>query len=321
MTMKAAMSARVSRVRTAASVTYASIVREILRTVMNTTSARSESSRRRIGSVLFAPGDDPRKLGKAIAAAATLAIADLEDAVAEPAKAAARDVVAAELARRAPDGGRCAVRINALDTPFAGDDLAMASAAGADAIVVPKARASSLRALDTGSLPPIIAIVETATGLQESAEIATAPGVWALLLGAVDLGVELRLTPRADGLELLFARSKLVLDSAAAQIAPPIDVVHVDIAADAALRAESELARSLGFGGKACIHPRQVPIVERAFAPTADELERARRVVDAYAAAAARGEGVVRVDGAMVDRPVYERALDIVGEQLEPTVP
>ena len=139
--------------------------------------------------------------------------------------------------------------------------------------------------MDAAALPPIIAIVETAAGLQESAEIATAPGVWALLLGAVDLGVELRLTPRADGLELLFARSKLVVDSAAAQIAPPIDVVHVDIADDDALRAESELARSLGFGGKACIHPRQVPIVERAFAPTADELERARRVVDAYEAA------------------------------------
>ena len=288
---------------------------------MTMTNARAESPPRRIGSVLFAPGDDPRKLGKAVDAGATLAIADLEDAVAEPAKAAARDVVAAVLTGRASAAGRCAVRINALDTPFAGDDLAMASAAGADAIVVPKARASSLRDLDVAGLPPIIAIVETAAGLQESAEIATAPGVWALLLGAVDLGVELRLTPRPDGLELLFARSKLVVDSAAAQIAPPIDVVHVDIADGDALLTESELARSLGFGGKACIHPRQVPIVERAFAPTADELERARRVVSAYEDARARGEGVIRVDGAMVDLPVYERALDIVAEQLEPGLP
>jgi citrate lyase beta subunit len=289
--------------------------------LMNLTSARSGSSPRRIGSMLFAPGDDPRKLGKAIDAGATFAVADLEDAVAESAKAAARDLVADALVKRAPAAGRCAVRINALDTPFAGDDLAMAASAGADAIVVPKARASSLRVLHTAALPPIIAIVETAAGLQESAEIASAPGVWGLLLGAVDLGVELRLTPRADGLELLFARSKLVVDSAAAQIAPPIDAVHVDIADDDGLRAVSELALSLGFGGKACIHPRQVPIVERAFAPTADELERARRVIRAYEAAAARGEGVVRVDGAMVDLPVYERALDIVAEQLEPGLP
>lgn len=284
---------------------------------MNMAAARSAFSPRRIGSVLFAPGDDPRKLGKAIDAGATFAIADLEDAVAEPAKAAARDVVAAALTGRPAAGGRCAVRINALDTPFAGDDLAMASSAGADALVVPKARAASLRTLDAAALPPIIAIVETAAGLQESAEIATAPGVWALLLGAVDLTVELRLTPRADGLELLFARSKLVVDSAAAQISPPIDIVHVDIADVAALRAQAELARSLGFGGKACIHPRQVPIVERAFAPTTEELDRARRVVSAYEAATARGEGVVRVDGAMVDRPVYERARDIVGERNE----
>lgn len=284
---------------------------------MNMAAARSAFSPRRIGSVLFTPGDDPRKLGKAIGAGATFAIADLEDAVAEPAKAAARDVVAAALTGRPAAAGRCAVRINALDTPFAGDDLAMASSAGADALVVPKARAASLRTLDAAALPPIIAIVETAAGLQESAEIATAPGVWALLLGAVDLTVELRLTPRADGLELLFARSKLVVDSAAAQISPPIDIVHVDIADVAALRAQAELARSLGFGGKACIHPRQVPIVERAFAPTTEELDRARRVVSAYEAATARGEGVVRVDGAMVDRPVYERARDIVGERNE----
>src|ERR1700722_4257420 len=116
MTMTAAMSAWTSRVRTAASVMYACIVRGILRT-MNLTSARSESWPRRIGSVLFAPGDDPRKLGKAIDAGATLAIADLEDAVAEPVKAVARDLVAAELTGRAPGAGRCAVRINALDTP------------------------------------------------------------------------------------------------------------------------------------------------------------------------------------------------------------
>jgi citrate lyase beta subunit len=287
---------------------------------MNVTSARPEASRRRIGSVLFAPGDDPRKLGKAIDAGATLAIADLEDAVAEPAKAAARDLVAAALAGRASAAGRCAVRINALDTPFAHDDLAMAAFGGADAIVVPKARASSLRTLDAAAMPPIIAIVETAAGLQESAEIATAPGVWALLLGAVDLAVELRLTPRADGLELLFARSKLVVDSAAAEIAAPIDIVHVDVADVEGLRAESELARTLGFGGKACIHPAQVPIVELAFAPTADELERAHRVVDGYEAAAGRGEGVVRVDGAMVDLPVYQRARDIIDERPGPGV-
>jgi citrate lyase beta subunit len=266
----------------------------------------------RIGSALFAPGDDERKLAKAIGAGAALAIADLEDAVAGRAKTAARDTVANALGRRGTGSGRCAVRINVLDGPFAAADLAMAVEAGADAIVVPKAAAAPLRELDVDSLPPIVAIVETASGLQESGEIATAPGVWALLLGAVDLGVQLRLTPRADGLELLFARSKLVMDSAAAQIAPPVDAVHVELGDEDGLRRQCELARSLGFGGKACIHPRQVGVVERAFAPTPAELERARRVVAAYEAAVADGTGVVRVDGEMVDLPVYERARDVI---------
>jgi citrate lyase beta subunit len=173
--------------------------------------------------------------------------ARLEDAVAEPAKPAARDTVATALGQRAREGARCAVRINALDGPFASDDPPMATDAGADAIVVPKARADSLRELDPSSLPPIVAIVELAD---------------------------------EDG-----------------------------------LRRECELARSLGFGGKACIHPRQVPVVERAFAPAPAELEWARRVVDAYEAARRTGAGVVRVDGAMVDLPVYERALDIAGDE------
>ncbi len=276
-----------------------------------------------IRSLLFTPGDDARKLSKAFASGAALAVADLEDAVAESQKPAARDTVGAALAeRRAPGadpGALRAVRVNPLDGPFATADLAMVAVAGADAVVVPKARAATLRSLDIAALPPIVAIVETAAGLQESAEIASAPGVWALLLGAVDLGVELRLTPRPDGLELLFARSKLVMDSAAAEIAPPIDVVHVDFNDVDGLRAQSALARSLGFGGKACIHPAQVPIVTEAFSPSDAELERAGRVVQGYEAARARGEGVVRVDGEMVDLPVYERARDIIGERPAPT--
>ena len=279
------------------------------------TDRRTTPPAARIGSALFVPGDDEHKLAKAIGAGAALVIADLEDTVAERAKPAARDTVATALAQRAPGVWRCAVRINALDGPFAADDLAMAVDAGADAVVVPKARAGSLRELDPGSVPPIIAIVETASGLQESDDIASAPGVWALLLGAVDLGVQLRLTPHSDGLELLFARSKLVMDSAAAAIAAPIDAVHVDLSDESGLRRECELARSLGFGGKACIHPRQVPVVERAFAPTPPELERARRVVQAYEAARRDGAGVVRVDGEMVDLPVYERALDVVDDE------
>jgi citrate lyase subunit beta/citryl-CoA lyase len=270
-------------------------------------------------SLLFAPGDDPRKLVKAIAAGAALAVADLEDAVAEERKVGARATVAQALVSRKPDGGRCAVRINELDGPYGADDLRVAVEAGADAIVVPKASAAALGALAVGDLPPVIAIIETAIGLQESAAIAATPGVSGLILGAVDLGLELRLTRRVDGLELVFARSKLVMDSAAAGIGPPIDVVHVDLDAPDALRDECLLARSLGFGGKACIHPKQIPIVEAAFGPTEAQVDGARRIVREFEAALARGAGVVAIDGQMVDRPGYERALDLINDDTRTT--
>jgi citrate lyase beta subunit len=267
-------------------------------------------------SLLFAPGDDPAKLSKALAAGAGCVIADLEDAVADAAKERARATVADALAGRGE--ARCAVRVNALDHPNAPDDLALAADHRADAILVPKARAATLRELDATALPTIIAIVETAAGLQESATIAAVDGVSSLLLGSVDLGQELRLIPRPDGQELLFARSKLVIDSAAAGIGPPIDGVHLDLDGLDALRAECELVRSLGFGGKACIHPRQLAVVDRAFRPSEAESERARRIVRDFEAALADGVGVVRIDGEMVDRPVYEHARDILNDMETP---
>src|ERR1700753_3096414 len=125
---------------------------------------RSDSRHAAIRSLLFAPGDDPRKLAKASPPASTVALADLEDAVAEGNKGAARETVAAALAPPPPAGARArrAVRINALDGPFAAAAVARGGAPGADAVVVPKARAAGLRSLETASLPPIIAIVETA---------------------------------------------------------------------------------------------------------------------------------------------------------------
>lgn len=267
-------------------------------------------------SLLFAPGDDAHKLTKAMASGCALVVADLEDAVAEPAKERARATVAEVLGARDRAGAaaRCAVRVNGLDTAHAAPDLAMVATLGVDAVVVPKATADGVARLAGRGLPPVIAIVETAAGLQQSDRIARAPGVWALLLGGVDLGQDLRWTPRADGLELLFARSKLVMDSAAAGIAAPIDVVHPDVRALDALRAESAFAKSLGFGGKACIHPGQLAVVHDVFAPSAAELDRAARIITRFELALADGLGVVEIDGEMVDRPVYERALDIVND-------
>jgi citrate lyase subunit beta/citryl-CoA lyase len=203
--------------------------------------------------------------------------------------------------------------VNGADTEWFDDDLALVEKLEPDAIVLPKATPDAVAALGADG-PPVVAIVETAAGARSAYETATAERVVALLLGAVDLGAELGLEPRADGLEILYARSKVVVDSAAAGIRPPFDIVHLDVKDDAGLEAECRLARSLGFRGKACIHPGQLEIVHRVFAPTGAEIEWAKRVVEAYEREASEGRGVFALNGSMVDLPVVERARRILAE-------
>jgi citrate lyase subunit beta/citryl-CoA lyase len=205
------------------------------------------------------------------------------------------------------------VRVNGAGTPWFEDDLALTRELDLDALVLPKAVPDAVAALGPDG-PPVIAIVETAQGLRLAYETACAPRVAALVLGAVDLGLELGLEPRADGLELVYARSKLVVDSVAAKIRPPFDIVHLDVNDDPGLEAECRLARSFGFRGKVCIHPRQVPVVHRVFAPTATELGWARRVIDAYEEGVREGHGVLALNGSMIDLPVVERARRILAE-------
>jgi citrate lyase subunit beta/citryl-CoA lyase len=257
-------------------------------------------------SLLFAPGSDEHKLAKALASDADAVVADLEDAVAPADKEAAR-AVAVRLLAEVGGGPARMVRINAADGPYFADDLAAIAALGLDALVLPKATPAAVAALGL-AVPPVVAIVETAQGLRRAHETASSPQVTALALGAADLGAELGLEPRPDGLELLYARSKLVVDSAAAGVRPPFDVVRLDFRDEAGLAAECRLARSLGLRGKLCIHPAQVPVVNRLFAPSPEEVEWAERVVAAY------GGGVVALEGTMVDEPVVERARRILAE-------
>jgi citrate lyase beta subunit len=263
-------------------------------------------------SLLFAPGHEERKLQKALAAGADAVVADLEDAVPAGEKEAARAVARSVLEGRATRS-LVAVRPNAVGTAHWEADLEAVSGLELDALVLPKATPEAVTALGPDG-PPVIAIVETALGLRQAFETARLPRVAALVLGAVDLGAELGLEPRADGLEVLYARSQLVVDSAAAGIRSPFDLVHVDIRDDEGLEAEARLARSLGFRGKACIHPAQIEIVNRVFSPTEEEQERARRVIEAYEHALADGRGVVALDGEMIDLPVVERARRVLAE-------
>ena len=205
------------------------------------------------------------------------------------------------------------VRVNGADTRQFAEDLDAVSQLDLDAIVLPKASPEAVRALGAHG-PPVLAICETAEGVRLAYEIASEQRVFALALGAADLGAELGLEPRTDGQEILYARSKLVVDSAAAGIRAPFDVVHLDVHDADGLESEARLARSLGLRGKLCIHPAQVDVVNTVFAPAADEVAWAERVLDAFDAGVAEGRGAVGMDGAMVDLPVVERARSVLRE-------
>jgi citrate lyase subunit beta/citryl-CoA lyase len=265
-------------------------------------------------SFLFAPGSEERKLVRALESDADAVVADLEDAVAPAEKPAARDLTI-RLVGAAETRAARLVRVNAVGTEWHDADVAALHASEADGIVLPKATANAVEAVAGRLDLPIVAIVETAAGLREAFAIASHPGVEALMLGAIDLGLQLGLEPRDDGHEILFARSSLVVDSAAAGLRGPIDRVWADVRDREGLARDCAVGRSLGFRGKALVHPDQIAPTHEAFAPSADELRRAREIVAAYERAEADGLGVVALDGEMIDAPVVERARELLSDE------
>jgi citrate lyase beta subunit len=261
-------------------------------------------------SFLFVPASDEHKLRRALGTAADVVVADLEDAVSLEQKDTAREVLRRVLPGEASDT-LVAIRVNGADTAFFAADVELVQELRPDVLVLPKASPAAVDEL-SGDEPAVVAIVETADGLRQAYDVASRPRVQALIVGTIDLGVDLRLEQRADGLEILFARSKTVLDSAAARIRAPIDRVWTDVRDGDGLEADARFARSLGFRGKACVHPDQIEIVNRVFTPSDEELTRARRVVEAYEQAAGEGEGVTALDGEMIDLPVVERARQVL---------
>ena len=255
-------------------------------------------------TLLFVPGDRPDRFAKAVAAGPDLVVLDLEDAVSPDAKGAARDHVVDWLS----GGGRAAVRVNAPGTPGHDEDLRALSAAPVP-VMVPKAEGPAALAALAGRLHPdtaVLALVETAAGVLAAPSLAAVPGVTRLVLGTFDLAAQLGVSPD-DRDAMAGARQALVLASAAAGLAGPVDGVTGAVGDDDRLRDDLAYAVRLGFGGKLCIHPRQVPVARQAFVPGPDEVAWARRVVDA-----ADGSGAVLLDGAMVDKPVVDRARRIL---------
>jgi len=263
-------------------------------------------------SLLFAPASDEHKLRKALDSGADGVVADLEDATAPDEKEAARGIVEAVFAD-AEARSALVLRINAPGTEWFEGDLELADRLELDLLMLPKATPSTVAALGPDG-PPVLAIVESAEGLRLAYESAAAERVFALVLGTHDLGAELRTSPRSDGLEVLYARSKIVVDSAAAGRRPPFDTVYRDVRDPAGLEEECLLASTLGFGGKLCIHPGQLAVVNRVFAPSEAQLAWARRVLEAYEQGLRDGRGAVALDGKMVDMPIVRQAERLLAE-------
>ncbi len=261
-------------------------------------------------SALFVPGANARALEKARELPADALILDLEDAVAPQRKAGARAAVCQAIGSGALAQRTVAVRVNGAGTSWHRDDLAAAVSAGPDAIVLPKVRSAHdvlecERVLATlGAAPGIRlwAMLETPAAVLRSAEIAACgERLDVLVVGTNDLRVELRVpeAPGRRGLELSLMLCVLGARAAGRRI---LDGVHNDPGDAAGFEAECGQARQLGFDGKTLIHPAQIEICHRAFTPSPQEIERAQRIIDAYAAAVREGTGVTTVDGRLIER-------------------
>jgi citrate lyase subunit beta/citryl-CoA lyase len=262
-------------------------------------------------SYLFVPGNRPDRFAKACAAGADAVVIDLEDSVAVGDKMAARAAVDAWLTPAQP----VLVRINVANSEWFHDDLMLGGKPGIAGVLLPKAeRIEAIRmvAEHFGHSAPVLLQIETAQGFRNALEMARAKGVQRLLFGSIDFQLDLGMTAEED--ELLYFRSEIVLASRLAGIESPVDGVTTEINSPDRVRADTLRARRLGFWGKMCIHPKQVPVVNECFAPTAEEEAWAQRVVEA--SVASHG-GATSVDGKMVDRPVLARAekiLEIVAQ-------
>jgi citrate lyase subunit beta/citryl-CoA lyase len=265
-------------------------------------------------SCLYMPGANPKALDKARTLPADVVILDLEDSVAPEAKADAREAVRAALAQGGYGKREVVVRVNALATPWGAEDLAMAAASSADAVLAPKidspADIHAVRAALGGPSKAIWAMVETARSIfaiQPIAATAKPAGLVAFVMGSNDLAKEMRCAQTPDRAPLLTALSLTVMAGRAHGVSL-IDGVFNDIADAAGFEAICRQGLALGFDGKTLIHPSQIEPCNAIFAPSAEELAQARDVIAAFAAPENAGKGVLKVNGKMTELLHLEQA-------------
>lgn len=262
-------------------------------------------------SALFVPGTRPERFDKALASGADMAIIDLEDAVPALEKATARAAAEEWVSSHRAQASRVMLRINTDDADLLEQDLGLAARLaprGLGAVLVPKTESTALLELVAERVAEsvrVIALVETALGLQRLAEIASHERLERLAFGAADFAADLGSSTSERA--MLFARSSIVMASAAARLAPPIDSPWFGIDDAEAVRSHAAAGRELGFGGSLCIHPSQVPHIRSGYAPSSEEIAWARRVLATDGSA-----GAARAGDEMVDAPVRRRAHDIL---------
>ena len=259
-------------------------------------------------SFLFVPASRPERFAKALYSGADAVVLDLEDSVPLQTKAEAREAV--RQAWPTLQAASCAVvvRINSPGSEWGLQDMAaLQGLPGLAGVMVPKCESADTLARVAQAFPgvPSLPIIESAAAYLALREIARAPQLGRLVVGHIDFLADTGLQVTADQRELDALRFEVAMCTRMASLAPAVDGVTVSVDDEAQIRQDTERALRFGFGAKLCIHPRQVAVVHEALAPSAAQIDWARRVLAAIEASAG---AAVQLDGKMVDLPVVLQA-------------
>lgn len=275
--------------------------------------------------MLYIPGISPKMLGKAGTTTADAVLLDLEDSVSPDKKPEARDLVADTLRKTPFDNITSTVRVNAMSTDFFMGDLEVVIPAKPDVIRIPKletaedvARADEIIAdiekknsIEEGSIK-LHAMIETAVAVENAYEIAKSSSrIDAITIGGQDLTADMGIGKTEEGIEILYARQRIVMAAKAARVAC-IDTVYADINNEEGLIRETKLIKDLGFDGKAVIHPKQIDPIHNVFNPTEAEIAKAKEILEAFEEHEKQGVGVFTIGSKMIDAPVVTRAKRIL---------
>jgi citrate lyase subunit beta/citryl-CoA lyase len=270
--------------------------------------------------MLFAPGNEVRKVEKVFTFGADVVALDLEDAVPVTEKATAREIVLEHIIKNKDK--TTYVRINSIESEYFNEDLEKIIHQDLNGILLPMLESSDQfnaadkvlseiennKNIEVGSID-IIPIIETARGFSNIKDICLAnKRLKRLSFGAWDFSLDTNVRISKDENEIYFARSLMVIESRAAGLSSPIDTSFIDLEDLEGLKQSALRARNMGFQGKACIHPKQVDIVNTIFSPTESEISDAKQIIAVFERAEKSGSASIRVNNRFIDYATYEKA-------------